>query len=284
MAENILVIEDNQANLDLMEYLLMAFHYHVLTALDGIRGIEVARKEKPDLIICDIHLPGMDGYEVARRIKDNIALRDIPLVAVTAFAMVGDREKVLASGFDGYIPKPIDPQNFVGQVEGFFPSRRQPSHRPKGLLQPEDETVDRQALSPAGAAPPAGQRGAILVVDDTGENLDLIQSILQPSGYTVWRADTVEKALRKIKENRPDLIISDVHMPDRDGFDLLSALEFDPDLSTIPFVFLTSTYRAEMDYSISRATGTVKVLIRPIEPAVLLREVELILKPPPAEG
>ena len=116
----ILVIEDNPANRELMTYLLKAFGYAVIAADDGAKGLELARREMIDLIICDIHLPGMDGYEVASRLKEHPVLCRIPLIAVTALAMVGDRDKVLAAGFDGYIAKPIEPEMFVGQVESFI--------------------------------------------------------------------------------------------------------------------------------------------------------------------
>ncbi len=115
----ILIIEDNPANLELMTYLLRAFGHNVVSARDGAEGIELARREILDVIICDVHLPKVDGYEVARRLKEHPVLGRIPLVAVTALAMVGDRDKVLAAGFDGYIDKPIDPQMFVKQVEAF---------------------------------------------------------------------------------------------------------------------------------------------------------------------
>jgi len=120
MAKRILVIEDNPQNLELMSYLLRAFGYIVLTAGDGAEGIEVVRREKLDLIICDVHLPRVDGYEVARQLKRDPMHCRIPLVAVTALAMVGDREKVLAAGFDGYIDKPITPEIFEKQVGAFL--------------------------------------------------------------------------------------------------------------------------------------------------------------------
>src|SRR5258708_7169802 len=120
MSSRILIIEDNPANLELMTYLLKAFGHVPLTAQDGEEGLATARRQKPDLIVCDIQLPGMNGHAVAREVKADPALRGIPLVAVTAFAMVGDRDKVLASGFDGYISKPIDPETFVAQVETFL--------------------------------------------------------------------------------------------------------------------------------------------------------------------
>src|SRR5271155_2924663 len=106
MAARILVIEDNSDNLDLMAYLLGAFGHTVVTARDGEEGLEAARREAFDLIVCDVQMPKVDGYGVARQLKADTQLRRIPLVAVTAFAMVGDRDKILAAGFDGYIAKP----------------------------------------------------------------------------------------------------------------------------------------------------------------------------------
>jgi two-component system cell cycle response regulator len=115
-----LVIEDNVANLELMTYLLTAFGHVVLSARTGEEGIEVALCSTVDLILCDLALPGIDGYAVARRLKDEPSLANVPLIAVTASAMVGDRDKVIAAGFDAYITKPITPETFVGEVVGYL--------------------------------------------------------------------------------------------------------------------------------------------------------------------
>jgi CheY-like chemotaxis protein len=120
MSTRILVIEDNPTNLYLMNYLLQSFGYAVLTASDGREGLETAGRELPDMIICDIQMPVMDGYEFVRLIRDNPRLTHIPIVAITAFAMVDDRQKVLASGFDNYLSKPIDPEVFEEQIRGFL--------------------------------------------------------------------------------------------------------------------------------------------------------------------
>ena len=120
----VLVIEDNPTNLQLMVYLLRAFGHTPLEALDGETGLELARRESPDLVLCDIHLPGMDGFGVARQLKGHPALSGIPLVAVTALAMVGDRDRIISAGFNGYITKPIAPETFIGQVETFLPNHR----------------------------------------------------------------------------------------------------------------------------------------------------------------
>ena len=116
----VLVIEDNPASLELMVYLLKACGHTPLSARDGLEGIAVARREHPDLILCDVQLPGADGVEVCRQLKQDPASRDIPMIAVTAFAMVGDREKLLAHGFNGYLSKPINPQTFIADMAPYL--------------------------------------------------------------------------------------------------------------------------------------------------------------------
>lgn len=119
----ILVIEDNAASLHLMRYVLTAFKHEALTASNGIEGIAVAQREKPALILCDVNMPGANGYEVVSRLKADAETRHIPVIAVTALAMVGDRDRVLKAGFDGYLTKPVDPEAFVNDVEVFLKQR-----------------------------------------------------------------------------------------------------------------------------------------------------------------
>jgi CheY-like chemotaxis protein len=116
----ILIIEDNEQNLYMLTFLLEKHGYRVIQARSGREGIEMACREKPDLILLDIQLPEMDGYEVARRLRKKAGCETLPIVAVTSYAMVGDRERILAAGCDGYIEKPIDPGTFVEQVEEYL--------------------------------------------------------------------------------------------------------------------------------------------------------------------
>jgi CheY-like chemotaxis protein len=132
MAARVLIIEDNKANLELVEYLLKASGYTTLTARDGEEGVAAARKEHPDLIICDLQRPIMDGYEVVRELKKDPLLRSIPAIAVTALSMPGDRKQVMSAGFDGYLSKPIDPETFVRTVEGFLPPGLRARRPPDG--------------------------------------------------------------------------------------------------------------------------------------------------------
>lgn len=104
----ILVVEDNRDNMTLMTDMLETLEYTVLQATDGQRGVEMAASEQPDLIFMDLSLPVMDGWTATRAIKSNPALSHIPIIALTAHAMVGDRERALAAGCDDYLAKPVD--------------------------------------------------------------------------------------------------------------------------------------------------------------------------------
>lgn len=116
MKKRILYIEDNEQNLYLVTFMMEKHGYEVIAARDGREGIERAAAVSPDLILLDIQLPVMDGYAVARQLRMNPDLAEIPIVAVTSYAMVGDREKSLAAGCNGYIEKPINPDTFMEQV------------------------------------------------------------------------------------------------------------------------------------------------------------------------
>ncbi len=120
MPHKILLIEDNEQNRYLVTFLLEKHDYDVAVAADGPAGIALAAKLQPAVILLDIQLPGMDGYAVARALRENPSLASTPIVAVTSFAMLGDREKALAAGCDGYLEKPINPDTFVSQVESYL--------------------------------------------------------------------------------------------------------------------------------------------------------------------
>jgi two-component system cell cycle response regulator DivK len=125
MKRKILVIEDNEQNLYLIRYILEDCNYEVFSAADGKEGIVLAASLKPDLILLDIQLPIMNGYTVASHLRENPDLADTPIVAVTSYAMPGDREKAMEAGCSGYIEKPIDPDTFDKQVERYLSLKRQ---------------------------------------------------------------------------------------------------------------------------------------------------------------
>ncbi len=254
MVAQLLVVEDNEANLALMAYLLRARGHTVFTARDGEEAIESVGRSRPDLIVCDVQMPNMDGYGVANRLKSQPALRKIPLVAVTALAMVGDRDQVLARGFDAYISKPIDPETFGQQIER--------------LLRKED------AVEPQRQA----KQGKVLAVDDVPHNLSFVRSALEPLGYAVFEATNVERALQIAREHTPDLILSDIHMPEKSGIELIKACRNDPHLRRIRIVVMSNTYFTEEDRKECLALGAADFISRPIEASEFIARVERCLQ------
>ena len=117
----VLLIEDNEQNRYLVTFLLERGGYEVVAAEDGLRGIQLAQTIAPGMILLDIQLPTMDGYQVAQALRAIDSLRQTPIVAVTSYAMPGDREKALAAGCTGYIEKPINPATFVEEMEACWP-------------------------------------------------------------------------------------------------------------------------------------------------------------------
>lgn len=266
MTTRILILEDNPANLELMRYLLGAFGYTALYARNGKDGLAMVQRERPDLILCDVQMPEMGGYEVVRQLKDTPELSAIPVIAVTAYAMVGDREKMLAAGFDGYISKPIMPETFIEEMEAFLP---------RELRAPPRE---QRVRPPALPNPPASNEYSMVVVDNIQVQIDLASSIFRHAGYLVFPAQDPQQALALIREHRPDIIVSDVCMPVGSGYDLIAAVKADPESRDIPFVFLTSTAMSESERRKGLALGATKYLFRPLEPEQLLAEIEACLK------
>jgi CheY-like chemotaxis protein len=248
-----------------MVYLLAAFGHEALEAHEGVEGVEKARRARPDLILLDIYMPRMDGYEVSRILREDPECGRIPIVAVTALAMVGDREKIMASGFSGYIAKPLDPETFPLQVQAYLGAAHPPSGPPPAQWQQESlpaRTTTRKKL------------GVVLFVDNTQTDIDLMRSTLEPSGYQVFAALFAKEGLDLAKRTKPDLIISDVHMPQQDGYEFMRMVQADPELSGIPFVFLSSSVLSTRERERALLLGAKEFISRPIEPHVLLEQLK----------
>lgn len=121
MNNRLLIIEDNEQNLYLMRFLLEKSGFSIIGAENGRKGIELALTCEPLAILLDIQLPGMDGYAVAAALKKHSQLAKVPIIAVTSYAMVGDRETILAAGATAYIEKPINPETFVAEIIQYLP-------------------------------------------------------------------------------------------------------------------------------------------------------------------
>ena len=125
--ERVLVVEDNERNMKLFRDVLEASGYRTLEATTGCLAVELAQRHIPDVVLMDVQLPDLDGIEALRRIRADARTAFVPVVAVTAQAMDGDRERFLRAGFDGYLPKPVDVSELLGVVRRYSAQVRRPS-------------------------------------------------------------------------------------------------------------------------------------------------------------
>ena len=118
----VLIVEDNENNMELISFIIEANGAETIQAINGLSGVEMALNEKPDYVILDIQLPDIDGLEVLKRIRASEEGKDIPVIAMTSYAMAGDKERMINAGCNGYIEKPIDPERVINQIEKILES------------------------------------------------------------------------------------------------------------------------------------------------------------------
>lgn len=260
----VLVIEDNPINLELMTYMLQAWQHEALQAADGVSGLALARRERPDLILCDLLMPGMDGHAVAKALRADPLLKRIPLLAVTALARDTDRDAALASGFDAVFTKPIDPPHFMAGVQPFLPGPPQPPvNAPPARSAPVFPAIPAELRAPLSPC-------VLLTVDDGPINVAYKRDLFEPAGYSVLAADSVSEALAVLAREPVDVVISDVVMGEGGGFELLRQLKAHPGWRHLPFLFLTSSARDEASRERGLALGADGFLLRPLDAFELL--------------
>lgn len=270
MPARILVIEDNPINLELMTFLLRAWQHEVMVARDGEAGLALARAQRPDLVVCDIQMAGMDGYEVARRLRADPALRHVPLVAVTAYAMVGDNDKSLAAGFDMHVTKPIDPAGFMASLQPLLPGRPAAPAPHEGPPEGTGADLPEHLRAPR-------QPCVLLTVDDGPLNVEYKIDLLEAAGYELVPTHGVGEALQMLRTRAVDLVISDVVMPEGGGFELLRRLRSDAATRDLPFIFLTASARDEASRQRGLELGADGYLIRPLPAHELLLHIRQCL-------
>lgn len=268
MGATIIVVEDTLDSLHLLTYLLKSHGHAIVAATTGEQGVELARAARPDLVIMDLQLPGIDGFEALSVLRSIPDLDGVPVVAVTSFAMVGDRDRALAAGFDYYMTKPIDPETFPEEINTRLPTQL------RGSLPVPSGVEPAPSPSPAAAGSNGHQGPDILVLDDSLINQTLLRSMLEPHGYRVRSAGTVEEAIIAADDECPDLVLSDVHVGSRMGGDLLSHLRSVPVLTVVPFAFITATTDWQDPVP---SDDRAHIIHRPIDPTALLDEVEALL-------
>jgi two-component system cell cycle response regulator len=205
MPARILIVEDDPATRELMACLLQEAGHAATSADDGAQGLRLAKGSRPDLVLCDLQLPSLDGYAVARALKAEPDCARIPLLAVSALAQDGDRTRVLAAGFDGYVCKPIEPASFVAEVEAFLPAAPVPA--------PDTAT---QATATTAAQP------TLLVVDDDAFMREVLVDALEGEPWRILSAGSAEEALVLLAREPVDVILSDQCMPGMQGTELMA--------------------------------------------------------------
>jgi two-component system, cell cycle response regulator len=248
MPKKILVVEDNEQNRILMRQILKYHGYEVLEAADGVAGLKLAREHMPDLILLDLQMPVMGGFTVIRELRKTPELNKLKVIAVTSFAMKGDREKALEAGFDEYVTKPIDTRKFVEIVKNIIPSGNM--------------TLKNRI---------------ILCVDDEVANLKLLENILVPRGYEVVSVANGEDALRKIKTRTIDLVLLDLMLPGMDGLQVSRKIKNNKKAKNIPIIILTSRSGVE-SYIKSLSDEVFAYLHKPFEAEELVRIVKVALE------
>ena len=204
----VLLVEDDPSAVRLLRAYLEPEGYAVRVAADGEQALEAARAERPTAILLDVLLPGIDGWEVLRQLKGDPQLRDIPVVIVT---VVDEKEVGLALGAVDYLVKPIDREALLATLARLTASTR----------------VAERAVR-------------ILAVDDEPAALEAIEAALRPAGYDVLRADGGRAGVDRARDERPDIVICDLVMPDLDGFGVVGELKADPATAGIPIIILTA--------------------------------------------
>ncbi len=250
----ILVVEDSPDIRVLIRMLLEPAGHQVLTAADGREGVEATRRERPDLVLMDLSLPVLSGWEATRQIKSDPATSSITVLALTAHAMQGDRDRAMAAGCDGFLSKPIDEETFANEVASWLGRR-------------ERARWSHPAAEGAGRADEeAGPSGRILVVDDQPEVAQILRDDLLVDGHEVVTASNLEEASSFFtEESQFDLAVVDVMLGKDSGYELTGEL-IARSAEYLPVLLVTAgTIDRERGY----AAGADDFIGKPIESAEL---------------
>lgn len=269
----ILVVEDNPANLKLAVVILTHAGHELLCATRGDEGVVIARRARPDLILMDVQMPGMSGLEAMRLLKQDAATAAIPVIGLTAFAMKGDAERILAAGCDAYLAKPYSHTQLTATVAGLLGNIQQ-LDADAAPPAPEDRAAAASGRRAAAPAPPSRteaprQGRLILVAEDSATNQKLIAYQLALLGFTADVAKDGREALLSWRSGDYALLLADLHMPEMDGFQLTAAIRAEEnDSRHIPIIALTADdVRSEVEHC--RTVGMDDYLRKPAQVADL---------------
>ncbi|MBU7044862.1 MAG: response regulator [Theionarchaea archaeon] len=260
----ILYIEDDPKSRLIVRKLLESAGCTVFEAADGRDGIEKAQTVNPDAILIDIMLPVMNGLEVTRKVKEIEEIADTPIIALTAKAMAGDREQILAAGCDEYLAKPIN-------IPVLLKTLSRVLNKELSLVQQESSPQGMEGHD-------ATATKTFLIVDDTPKNVMILEKVFTAEGYTVLTAPHGKAALEILKDSKVDLIISDIAMPVMDGYRFCYEAMQDPEMRDIHFIFYSSHYSNEDEVDFGLTLGAERYLVRPLAVKELVKLVKEVLR------
>ena len=264
----ILVVEDNALNMKLVRSLLHLGKYEVLETDDGEKGLLMMQKHRPDLVLMDIQLPGMNGLEVTSLMRENPDLREIPVIALTSYAMEGDRQRAIEAGCTGYVTKPIDTRTFLKTIQQYLPTESNVSLQSHS---PDDNKVSASPNKINGKYLPK-----ILIVDDEPLNTKLLSAQIPSDRYSVVCAYCGREALEIAEKIRPELILLDVMMPNMDGYEVTLKLKAMPTTSHIPIIMITALQGSE-DKARGLEAGAEEFLSKPVNKVELLARINSMI-------
>jgi CheY-like chemotaxis protein len=286
----ILLVEDNELNRDMLKRRLKRRGYDVAIAVDGAEGVSMATSENFDLILMDLSLPIMNGWDATRTLRANSHTSSIPIIALTAHAMVGDKDKALAAGCDDYDTKPVEFKRLLGKIEALLANRPEVSapsleeistvsqaieqpmikevHQQQNPIIPEKASSDTfQVKAPQreeAGVPDGFVGGKILIVDDNEDNWDMLSRRLERKGYSIIVADSGEAALEIINQELVEIVLLDVMMPGIDGIETLKRIRQTYSQARLPVVMVTAKDRDD-DIVQAFALGANDYITKPID-------------------
>jgi len=259
MTARILIVDDTPLNLKLLAAKLAKDYYIVQTAEDGARALDIARNEKPDLILLDVMMPEMDGFEVCVRLKADEATRFIPIVMLTALGDVKDRVRGLESGADDFLTKPVNDIALMARVRSLL--------RFKMVLDEwrlREAKADAITLYPNDRVPISDQEGAILLLEDSPFDAQTIETLLQEKGHKVTRTNTAAGAADLLERQLFDVAMVSLDLEREDSLLLCAQLRAQETTRTLPLLLIAKEEDIER---VARGLdlGANDYLLRPVE-------------------
>jgi CheY-like chemotaxis protein/signal transduction histidine kinase len=236
-AATIMVVEDNPVTRKMLRIALQSEGYDVVETSDGRSAFAAAEKKMPDLVLQDLVLPDINGFELVRRLRGLPNGDAVPILALSGFTGQLDEGKLAHAGFTAMLIKPLSPSALMESVRTFLPRSR-------------------------GVMVPVGEGRHVLLVDDDPVQLKLMRIHLRDLGFKVTATTSATEALRAAHKDVPDLIVSDILMPDVDGFQLCFEVRRSPSLARVPVLLLSAYYHDQADQDLARRVGANGLVLR----------------------